>query len=182
VHRPLPPCLFLNPLPNAPHLSLLSIPRPFSPHGRRRPLLPFRPHNTTRSTRTQRTPTMVPSPHHCRVPKRPPARRTVSQAVHTVVFLPHSCTAQVPSRLPTPHPAPASHLPRVRARRHITHYLHKRLPPLLLHPLPLPQPLPSAPVPPCPVPRPHSSFPSRSVAQSRIAASHTSRRTGSSTT
>jgi hypothetical protein len=88
------------------------------------------------------TPSTVPSPHLYRRPKRLPARRAASLAVHTVVYLLHSCTARAPLRLPTHHPVHASRLPMprmVRCRRHTTHSQLKHLPLLCLRLPPLPR-------------------------------------------
>ena len=113
-------------------------------------------------------------------------RLPVNQAVHSVVFPPRSCTAQILPHLPTHRPAPAWHHPwlhRVKPRLRIVPSPHRRQRPLLLRlPPHLHQPPLTAPAPPSLVPPLPFSFPSPSAARSQIATSRTSRQMASSTT
>ena len=176
THRPTSPSHH----PHVLHPSLPLRQRPFSHHGG--PLHSLR-HTMTHSMPTRLIRSTVLS-HHCSPLLTPLARRVASQAVPSVVCPPRSCTARTPPHLPTLHPAHAWHhlwLHRVRRRLRIIPSPHRHPRPLLhalhLHQRPLPAPAPPSLVLPLP-----SSSPSPSAAQSRIATSHTSKQTGSSTT
>lgn len=138
-------------------------------------------HIMTRSMPTRRTRNSVLS-HQCSLHPKPPMHRAAIQAVPSVVFPPHFCTARILPPLPIHHPAPGwHHLWLHRVRHRIILSLHRR-PPQLLHPPHLrPPPLLAPALPSLVLPLPFSS-PNPSAARSRIATSRTSKPMGSSTT